>query len=186
MYTILFRAVFLLFTESGHPRSVNFFFSEPFLTFLRNMDSIYYKIWPISPKNRFLTLYGRWEALDGCKILPQGVGTICPYFWEIWLSTKNVHFDARFVCYYCVFKPLLSSMFETQCYRQNDQTDHRIIAWFSWKSHFDMVFANQIRVFHVKPTFSIVCIIDLFLCMQHIYIYIYIYMYIYIYIYEKL
>ena len=28
----------------------------------------------------FLTLYGRWEALDGCKILPQGVGTICPYF----------------------------------------------------------------------------------------------------------
>ena len=126
-----------------------------------------------TPQNRFLALYGRWEALDGCKILPQGVGTICPYFWEIWLSTKNVHFDARFVCYYCVFKPLLSSMFETQCYRQNDQTDHRIIAWFSWKSHFDMVFANQIRVFHVKPTFSIVCIIDLFLCMQHIYIYIY-------------
>ena len=109
---------------------------------------------------------------------PQGVGTICLRFWEIWPPTKNAHFDIRFVCYYCVFKPLPSSMFKATCDRQNDQTDHRIIPWFSSKSHFDMVFAGPIRVFHVKLAFSIVCIIHVFPCMQHMFIYVYIYTYI--------
>ena len=122
-------------------------------------------------ETQIFRLYCSWAALDACKMFPQGVGTICPWFWEIWHSTGNAHFDTRFVCYYCVFKPLLSFMFEAKCDRQNDQTDHRIISWFSWKSHFDMVFTSQIRVFHVKPTFSIVCIINVLLCIQHMYIY---------------
>ena len=48
-----------------------------------------------------------------------------------------------------------------------------------------MVFTSQICVFHVRPTFSILCIIDVFLFVQYIcmpvfYMYI-IYIYIYIY-----
>ena len=117
-------------------------------------------------KNRLFALYGTWEGLVWCKILPRGVGTICPYFWEIWLSTTNVHF---FEYYYCVLKPLLSSMFEAKSYRQNDRTDHGIISWFSWKSDFDIVFTSQIHDFHAKPTFSIVCIMNIFVCMRYIY-----------------
>ena len=35
-----------------------------------------------------------------------------------------------------------------------------------------MVFNSEVRVFHVKPTFPIVCIIDVFICMPHICIYV--------------
>ena len=70
-------------------------------------------------------------------------------------------------------------MFERKCYRRNDRTDRGIIPWFSWKGHFDMVFTSQIRVFHVRPAFSILCIIDVFLFVQHICIYVFcIYIYI--------
>ena len=44
-----------------------------------------------------------------------------------------------------------------------------------------MVFTSQICVFHARPTFSILCIIDVSLCATYMYIcvlYIYIYMYI--------
>ena len=137
--------------------------------------------------NRFFELYGTWEGSLWCKILPQGVGTICPYFWEICLLTKNVHFDTRFVCYRSVSKIKLSWMFETKCYRQNDRTDRGIISWCSWTSHFDMVFTSQIHVFHVRPTFSLLCIIDIFLFVQHICIFVlYIYIYICIYIHMEL
>ena len=40
------------------------------------------------------------------------------------------HVDTVFVCGYCVFKPLLSSMFGIKCYRQNDRTDHGMISRF--------------------------------------------------------
>ena len=39
-------------------------------------------------KNRFFALYGFWEGLVWCEILPQGVGTICPYFWEVIFCAK--------------------------------------------------------------------------------------------------
>ena len=39
-------------------------------------------------KNRFFALYGFWEGLVWCEILPQGVGTICPYFWEVIFFAK--------------------------------------------------------------------------------------------------
>ena len=39
--------------------------------------------------NRFFALYGFWEGLVWCKILPQGVGTICPYFWEVIFFCEN-------------------------------------------------------------------------------------------------
>ena len=35
------------------------------------------------------SLYGFWEGLVWCKILPRGVGTICPYFWEVIFSAKR-------------------------------------------------------------------------------------------------
>ena len=35
-----------------------------------------------TPQNFVVALYGRWEALDACGILPRGVGMICPHFWE--------------------------------------------------------------------------------------------------------
>ena len=39
-------------------------------------------------QNRFFALYGFWEGLVWCEILPQGVGTICPYFWEVIFFAK--------------------------------------------------------------------------------------------------
>ena len=41
------------------------------------------------PKTLIWSLYGTWEALDACKILPQGLGTICPSFLELQKITKN-------------------------------------------------------------------------------------------------
>ena len=132
-------------------------------------------------KLRFVALCGIWAALDACKTFPQGVGTIYLWFWEIWHPTTNAHFDTRFVCFFCVFKSLLSFMPEANCDRQNDQTDQRMTSWFSWNTDFDILFTSQILVFHVKPTFSIACIINLFLCIQHVYVCVFIYIYIYIY-----
>ena len=74
----------------------------------------------------------------------------------------------------CVFKPRLPCMFETKCYRQNDRTDHGIFSWFSWNSDFEIVFTSQVDDFHAKPTFSIVCIISIFLCCN-IYMYAYVF-----------
>ena len=54
--------------------------------------------------------------------------------------------------------------------------DHFIVFM---KSHFDIVFASQIRIFHGRPTSSVLCIIDVYLFVQHICIYVF---YIYIYI----
>ena len=51
-------------------------------------------------QNRFFALYGFWEGLLWCKILPSGVGTICPHFWEIWISTGNVYL---FVLYHIIY-----------------------------------------------------------------------------------
>ena len=42
----------------------------------------------------FSALYGTWEVLDGCEILPQGVGMICPYFWEIFFLSSLFSFPA--------------------------------------------------------------------------------------------
>ena len=44
-----------------------------------------------TPKNRFWALYGTWDGLVWGKILPRGVGTICPYFWQVRFFTKNVY-----------------------------------------------------------------------------------------------
>ena len=31
----------------------------------------------------FFVLYITWDDFVWCKILPQGVGTICPSFWKL-------------------------------------------------------------------------------------------------------
>ena len=57
----------------------------------------YYRIWPITWKKQEMALYGTWEGLVWGKILPRGVGTICPSFWEfqksrkIWSFVHNAH-----------------------------------------------------------------------------------------------
>ena len=52
---------------------------------------------------------------------------------------------------------------------------------FFMKSHFDMVFTSQIRVFHGRPISLILCIIDVSLFVQYIGMPVF-YMHIYIYI----
>ena len=39
-------------------------------------------------KNRLFALYGTWEGLVWCKILPRGVGAICPYFGDFLFVDK--------------------------------------------------------------------------------------------------
>ena len=46
----------------------------------------------MSRKNRFWALYGTWDGLVWGKILPRGVGTICPCFWQVIFFTKHVYF----------------------------------------------------------------------------------------------
>ena len=45
----------------------------------KNMDITRYGRW--LNKSISFSLYGFWEGLLWCKILPPDVGTICPYFW---------------------------------------------------------------------------------------------------------
>ena len=89
-------------------------------------------------KNRFWALYSSWDGLVWCKILPRGVGTICPYFWQVSFVTKNMCFDIQYLLYYYMyFKTVsLSSMFETKCYRQNDRIDRGIISRFRRNNNF--------------------------------------------------
>ena len=124
------------------------------------------------PEHLIFAWYGRWGALDACKILPQGVGTICPHVWEITFPLKNMCGCVFLLFFTCHLQSVAFSMFQTKCHRQNDRTDSGIISLFSWKSDFDMVFSSQIHVLHAKPTFLIVCIIGIILYVQHIQLYI--------------
>ena len=119
-------------------------------------------------------LYGSWEVLDGCKILPRGVGMICPYFWEICFFTRHMCLDIQYLLYYymCFETCSLSSMFETKCYRQNDRSDRVVISWFSWTHEFDSVLTRQINVCNATPNLLSVCIMDILRCVIYIYIYI--------------
>ena len=57
------------------------------------------------PTNRFWALYGTWDGLVWGKILPRGVGTICPYFWQVRFLTKRVCFWYTIFVYVCFWKP---------------------------------------------------------------------------------
>ena len=64
------------------------------------------------------------------------------------------------------------------CFRQSSTGKMTVLTVVSFHgfhgtSHFDMVFTSQIRVFHVRPTFSILGIVDIFLFVQHICIYVF-------------
>ena len=58
----------------------------PTVVYWKKMDITRYGRW--LKKISFLGLYGFWEGLVWCKILPRGVGTICPYFWEVIFFAK--------------------------------------------------------------------------------------------------
>ena len=86
------------------------------------------------PEHFTLAWYGRWGALDACKILPQGVGTICPHVWEIIFPRKNICVHAPFYCLSHVLSSLaLSFVFQAKCHRQNDRPTVRSLHCFHEK-----------------------------------------------------
>ena len=69
-------------THAANNHTLNCRLGETILATPRNIIIdlyINYKYWPVHTQPRFSALYGRWDALDACKILPRGVGTICPH-----------------------------------------------------------------------------------------------------------
>ena len=72
-------------------------------------------------KKSFFALYGTWEGLIWGKILPRGVGTICPYFWEIIFFAKIEK---------CKLFFLSASFGFWRC------VQHAAGAFFRWKSTF--------------------------------------------------
>ena len=81
-------------------------------------------------ENRIFALYGSWEALDGCKILPRDVGIISTladtfpenlfFGWYIFLFLRKYGF-AKNVFFY---------MYRSKCYYQTDRMDRGIISRF--------------------------------------------------------
>ena len=57
-----------------------------------------------APQEWFFAFYGRWEVLDAGKILPRGVGTICPHFWEITFPPTNMCCSPFLVIMACVLQ----------------------------------------------------------------------------------
>ena len=116
-------------------------------------------------KNRFFALYGSWGGLVWCKILPRGVGTICPYFWEVIFLQKSRSVNYVF-CRAC-FSFLRSSHPPQALFCKQK--------WRSWDS-----MTCNLHVFHE----FIWTFID-FDRFSYIFISIYIYIYIYIYMLHK-
>ena len=86
----------------------------------RGLPTVVRKIWilleiAVFLKNWFFALYGFWEGLVWCEILPQGVGTICPYFWEVIFLLKsrsvNYLFSGLFLTFSGIWEPENSSIF---------------------------------------------------------------------------
>lgn len=72
--------------------------------------------------------------------------------------------------YLSAFFSMLSS-FQAKGHGRNYHTDSGVISCFAWTSGCDIAATCQMHVFHAKPDFWVVCVLDILLCLQYIYIY---------------
>ena len=101
------------------------------------------------PKHELWALYNTWEELDVHKILPKGVGTLCASFWQISFLIKElwqaiVWFSDMFLILW------LSSIIETQFYRQHHRSGCVIISWFCRRRQLYTIFSTKIHVLHAR------------------------------------
>ena len=68
-----------------------------------------------------LAVYGTWGALGGCKILPQGVGIICPLAEAFFKNVFSGEMSSYFCKKRCSEKSTYVCMYRSKGYYQNDR-----------------------------------------------------------------